>query len=337
MTETLTPASPDAPRSAARRIARRVRIDPSIGTLTFALAAFLSSMLLFPFYTSGDQLFYRRLYEEIGLHHTWDEKFAFYYWAVSAIEPFFLVVVNASAAVMPKDLAFSLMNAAAAGGLAHWLLKRRVSGVIVLLLSSNFYLLVLFFSAERLKLGLLLFLFAFLLRKRWKLVLLALSVLTHFQMALLVLVYAVWRSTEGEQKYGTAKAVVLLAAAAVVAAVVVLRNPILVMYIQQKSDFYAGQGWGGVAAMAKPLLFLGVALYYATNRRQTFLAFLPLIVATYVVGSERVTLFAYFVMMYVAAPKHRGLNAAALLSSIYFGLQGLVFLVNFIQHGQGIV
>lgn len=302
----------------------------------FGLFAFAGSLLLAPFYTAGDQEAYKPLYEEIRDHPDWSSKFAFYFLSVGAIEPFYLLLVNSLAGWMPKDLAFSMLNGVLAGTVALWLLERKVALIIVSLLMFNAYLMVLFFSAERLKLALLLFTLAYSVGPRWRWLLFLLAVLSQFQTVLLVLTHLIWSIGRPQiQHRGLKLGLVLLAFALAMAGV--LAVPVVSGYLSDKLGFYADSGWGGAMAVTKPLLFMGASLYYCRRQRlQVVAAFAPLIVASFFLGSERLALFSYFLFMVLVAPRRKGWNLATLATSLYFAYQGLEFIANFINHGQGL-
>lgn len=302
----------------------------------FGLFAFAGSLLLAPFYTTGDQEAYKPLYEQVRDYPDWESKFALYFLSVGAIEPVYLLLVNSLAGWMPKDFAFSMLNGALAGTVALWLLQRRVSAIIVTLLMFNGYLMVLFFSAERLKLALLLFTLAFSVGPRWRWLLFLLAVLSQFQTVLLVLTHLIWQM--GNQKVrhrGLKLGLLLFAFAAAMAGA--LSVPIVAGYLTGKLGFYADAGWGGVMAVTKPLLFLAASLYYCRRQRWRVAAtFAPLIVATFFLGSERLAVFSYLLFMALAAPRRRGWNLPTLATSVYFAYQGLDFIATFIEHGQGL-
>lgn len=323
-----------APRTALGR-PRIQRLSAGHLATLFGLFAFAGSLLLSPYYISGDQEAYKPLYEEILDYKDWESKFTFYFLTVGAIEPFYLLLVNLLAGALPKDLAFSILNGVLAGCVALWLLQRRVSALIVAPLMLNAYLIVLFFSAERLKVALLLFTLGFILHKRWRWLLFLLAVLTQFQTLLLVLVHLIWQlGAKPSRKRALQLTLLLLVLAGAVVAL--SGNPLLAGYLTGKLDFYADSGWGGLGAIAKPLLYMAAALYYSPQRRRVLASFLPLVVATYFLGSERLALFSYFLFMIIVAPYRHGWNLATLLATAYYSYQGVAFIANFIDHGHGL-
>lgn len=318
-----------------RRRRATAALDPAFVASCFGLLSFLGSLILSPLYTHGDQEGYRALYDEIRSFDSWDAKFTFYFLTVGAIEPFYLLVVNLLAAAFDKDLAFSVLNGLLAGYVALWLLRRKVSTLVLLLLLGNAYLMVLFFSAERLKLALLLFTLAFHAPPRWRWPLFTLAVLSQFQAVLLVLIYMIWQAADPKAAHRTLKLSLLCLVTLLAMAAVVL-TPALSSYLMDKLSFYDELGWGGPLGVVKPLAFLAAALYYTRRRLQTALAFAPLVLAIYLVGAERLAIFAYFLFMVIAAPRARGLNLATLASSAYFFIQGMEFVWNVIDHGHGL-
>lgn len=106
-------------------------------------------------------------------------------------------------------------------------------------------------------------------------------------------------------------------------------------HVLSKLAAYSGV-WGGADSLIKPLIFMALAVYYSRQKwGEALLASLPLVVASYFVGSERVTIFSYFVFMYYAAPYRNGLNLGVIATSVFFAYGGIGFLSRMIMFGDG--
>lgn len=121
-----------------------------------SLFFFAFSLLVFPYYQEGDQLFYRAFYDGIqGL--SFADAFVFYQGTLGTFEPLYFIFSYSVSAFLTKDTALSIVNALFAFLLFKRLLEYRTHPIVIGLISLNFYFLVLLFSAERLKLSLLFF------------------------------------------------------------------------------------------------------------------------------------------------------------------------------------
>jgi hypothetical protein len=82
-------------------------------------------------------------------------------------------------------------------------------------------------------------------------------------------------------------------------------------------------------------LFMLMTLVYVKNKKHIVLFFIPIIVASLIVGPERMVIIAYFVFVYHAIQYKRGLNYGIGLTMLYFGVKTFGFLYNILNTGQG--
>lgn len=304
------------------------------GAMLFALILFVASLILLPLHYSGDQLFYSALYREIPLLHSWEDRSQAYFWHTSAMEPVYLGLITLGSPYLPKEFLFSLVNTALAYGLGLWLFSRRVAPVIIMLLAVNFYLVVLFYSAERLKLSMTFLIWGMLLESRGRYILFALAVGSHFQSSLLLFSILTWTTAKPGGRY-----LLPLAGAGIAGAAFIYlqdSNPLLLAYLTNKFDQYSIEESFSLFVMVKPVAFMLGTMYYSGLRWRSFLTFLPILAATYFVGSDRIALFGYFIFMYFALQRNRGMNVGALASAGYFAYAGMLYIVTFIETGHGL-
>lgn len=291
-------------------------------------------LLLFSCAVEGDQLFYRSFYDNIyGLSLA--DGFYAYKDQLGTSEPAYFFLVYLASGWLPKDVLFSIVNFILYYQIFLWMLRQHVSQLLFPLLACNFYLLVLSFSAERLKLSLTIFLVACSLRGVLRYVLLGVSLISHLQAILLLIgtqveatLHMLRRLMRG--RVGLDFLAFLLVMVCVVAVLFLLRE-----HIESKFSYYYGI-WGGPAAVIKPLVFMSMAIFYSRGRGgEAFLVSLPMVLASFFIGSERVVIFSYFVFMYYAAPYRRGLNIGVLASALFFAYKGIQFLMRIIAFGDG--
>jgi len=300
----------------------------------FAVFAFVVSYLILPFYSAGDQISFRHVYEILP-NLGFLEGFFYYNGALDSQEPGYFLLVYVFSGFMAKDLLMSLLNAALGYYLGLWLISKNVSWRIIALLSLNFYLLVLFFSAERLKLSLLFVLMASAYSGVFRYSYLCFAIFSHVQTALLLvsklcanISISMLRMFRG--RLALRLLFSLVGALFMAGLLFTLREHIL-----SKMEVYMALG-GDVTQLIKPLIFTAFTLYYARHRWFEAISMqAPIILAAFIVGGNRVVLFSYFVFMLYGLQFRRGSNFGVYLFSTYFFVKGLIFITNIISYGTG--
>ena len=277
---------------------------------------------------------YRLFYDEV-VGRSPAEAFSLYSDTLGSSEPGYFFLVYLFSSFANKDILFSLINFIFAYFLFLWLLVHRVSFCIFPLLFFNFYFLVLLFSAERLKLSLLFFLLSYFSAGILRHVLYGLSLLSHVQVLMFFasiqsrrLLYCVRKFFFGRVVFDFLP--LLLSFFVGCALVVFLWGHIYTKFIV----YY--ELWGGWVALVKPLLFTYLAMYYAGRKwLEALLASVPMVIASFLVGAERVVIFSYFVFMFYSLQYKRGVNLAVIIISFYFLCRGVIFLYNMVAYGDG--
>ncbi|MDR7281952.1 hypothetical protein J2X84_000767 [Pseudomonas corrugata] len=300
----------------------------------WALPFFFGSLLVFPYCLVGDQESYRRFYDGVaGLPIV--EAFEFYRDSLGTGEPGYFIFVYVFAPLLPKELLFSIINLLFFYNIFLWVVRKGVSLIIFPLFYLNFYLLVLAFSAERLKLSLFIFLIGFGVPGLFRYLFYTASILTHVQTLMLLvstqfrnILFVFQRITFGKIGIGFLYLLFLILAMALV--LIVLRE-----HIASKITYYF-EAWGGIESVLKPAIFCVLAIYYARDRRiEALLASLPMMMAAYFIGAERVVIFSYFIFMFYGLQSKRGLNIGVVLTSLYFGYKGIDFMFRLVLLGDG--
>jgi hypothetical protein len=302
--------------------------------LLWGLPFFVGSLLVFPSAQLGDQEFYRNFYAGVvGL--SLGEAFQFYRGVLGTSEPGYFLVTFVFASWFNKDVLFSIVNYVFVFNVFLWLIRNDVSRLLFPMFYLNFYILVLAFSAERLKLSLLFFLMGANSLGLFRYALYGFSTLAHVQTLMLVVIaqsrkflHITNRLLAGKIAPGFMSLFLLMVG--ILPVLVLLRE-----HIESKLTFYAAM-WGGVDAILKPLIFTALSMFYARSRRvEAILASLPMVIASYYIGAERVVIFSYFIFMYYALQSKRGVNVAVLLTLLYFGYKGVDFLINIFLYADG--
>jgi hypothetical protein len=214
------------------------------------------------------------------------------------------------------------------------LFAARVSMLVLLPLFFNYYLLVLLFSAERLKFSLALFILATFFVGVARYALLIVSVLAHAQTVILFLVLQAYRVRLAFRSFfagivGVDSFAIFAALAGLLAVFGLMSGHIL----QKLAIYY--ELWGGVGGMLKPAVFAFLAVLYAERKLEAFIASSCVVLLAFFLGSERLTIFSYFIFMYYALQYNRGLNIAVIATSIFFAIKGFLFLQVALEYGDG--
>jgi len=300
-----------------------------------ALLLFGFSFVVSPFYTGGDQFFYRAVYELLGNSSAnVFEDFETYREQTASSEPIYFIVAKMLSPFFAKDLVMSVFNGLLTYLIVEWLLRRRVCWPVVVVLLTNFYLFVIFFAAERLKFSMLLLLAANLFASK-RYLFGAFSVLAHVQGVFLIASAAAAKIPRSFGGVLRGRLSSLSKGKIAVACIATILLFFLADHIVQKYDSYS-DGENGLAAIFRPAVFLLMTFFYARRRyAEAFFVHMPIIIGAFLIGPNRLVMFSYCIFLYYALSVRRGLNFGVLVTSLYFSVQGVVFLKNIIYFGNG--
>lgn len=301
--------------------------------LVYAVFFFLGSLLIFPFFNGGDQIGYRLFYSHAS---SMDIPTALnsYRENLSSTEPIYFYLVYIFSRFLNKDILFSFINGVLGYCIFLWFIRQQVNKYLIALLSVNFYLVVLLFSAERLKLAILFFSLGILSHGIMRYLFYSLSIFSHAQMLLLLIIVQVKKvcsicSDFTNRKVSQDLFVLIVVFMLLLLGVFFMRN-----HISEKIENYSEAG--GYASLLKPLLFLVFSVLVAEQEKlDAVLSHIPILFISFFVGSERLVIFSYCVFMYYGLKNKNGLNFLVLSSSAYFFVGGLFFIYKIIFFGDG--
>jgi len=303
--------------------------------LTAATLVLLLSLLIMPFYTDGDQKVYRAVYEvlpDLDLK----EGFLFYTFNLSSQEFVHYILSWVASPLVDKDLFIALSNAILAYVAMSLFQKWKVSVIISFsLLLTNFYFLVLYFPAERLKFGFIFLALSMIyidqVKRFYGFAILA--IISHVQVIIVyvsILFNVFVRQISKLIRTGKiSKSGLYL--------VPFLFIPPLMVGNHLLTKFQSYYGEGGLAGLARILLFLLLALWYSKEKSETFAIFVPLVISVFLVGGDRVNLFGYFAFLYYGLQFRHGWNFGVLATSAYYAYSSIVFMANVFQRGDGFI
>jgi len=303
-------------------------------SISLAVIYIISSLYIYPLCIVGDQFFYRIFYEDVQ-SLDFGDAFLSYRSTLGAFEPVYFLLVKTFSGVIEKDVLMSLANGALVFYLARWLSRNKVSWFVIPLFAINFYLLVLLFSAERLKISMLLLLISLEHQGIKKGILAALSFLSHTQAALLIvnwlslkvapIINGVLHGKFNKKSFAVLGLVALCMAVAVP----------MSEYMTEKVGAYSEKS-SGPSELIKPLLFVALTLFYAKrDRLNAIILHSPLLFGAFLIGANRIVIFSYFIFLAYALKHKKGRNIGVIVTSLYFSYQGFNYLSNLFEHGDG--
>jgi hypothetical protein len=306
----------------------------TVTCIAVAGLAFVFSLVIAPYYVNGDQFHYIRVYEEL-VKLDFLDGFEYYKKALTSQEVVHFTLSWVACKYLEKTVFVALSNSLlaylATAVFIRWRAAPWLASTIVL---SNFYFVVLYFAAERLKFGFV-FLAASILclnRRRWLFLFSFLSVASHVQV---VIAYAsiLFRFFVVKIRrflmVGRVHPLYVLSFAIIIP---ITLFPFGDQLLRKLEGYSHDQE---LASLGRSLAFLLLSIYYSRNRSDVILLFIPILVAAYVVGDERVNLLAYFVFLYYGFRINHGINAGVLIVSTYFSYASIPFLAKVLEYGNG--
>lgn len=304
--------------------------------ILYALIVGVFSFYLMPFYQHGDQDHYREVYKYCFYeNYTHLQQFFCYSNTIGSAEPvYFYLTKFAHLFIENKDIYITILNTAFAYVLTLVVLKfYKVSWhrhIFLFLVFTNFYLIVLLFSAERLKISILFLLSALLLKHYRQLLLLGVALLAHMQSFLLIFPIIAHRILAGE--LSKLKKLIFLAGSVIAfgGIFIFLQNH----FLAKLAAYTSNDEDGGFGAIIKTGIYVIFALI-STRKILPALTIMPVVLLSYFIGESRVGMIAF--MIYAASviyyKKQMDLVLLALL--VYFSIKSISFVDNFIQYGNG--
>ena len=245
----------------------------------YAFVVFVLSMQIFPFYVYGDQEHYIKFYEGIQDRSITD-AYSFYGNTVGAQEPVYFLIIYLFNTIIDKMILMSLINSLMFYFISKYLAKINVHPFIIFSLLFNYYILVLFFSAERLKIAILFtVLYMYYNKKNIAKLFFILAALSHLQAIILLFVTKVnWilkylKSIFSRDIMKTFIGFFLLLGVSFVA-FKFMSNQVISKY----SSYSDG---AGLLNFVKPAIFLILNFFYAQDKKvKVLIIHTPLIVAS---------------------------------------------------------
>jgi len=305
--------------------------------ILMAVPLSIYAYIFLPYYTGGDQIYYRYLYAVFA-----DTAFGDVMYVsktvVGGAEPISLYVLWVGAFLgFEKNIYIAFLNLLLLFGLLLFLRRYRSGIFPLLLMMSNYYVLVLMTSAERLKIGYILLVWSVVVGGRLGNVIFMLSPLAHFQNLILFPSLYLMRFSNSVERFfaryviriSNVTFVVFVAFILLFVVVFFLRDPIV-----HKAAIYIANA-GGMSEMYNLVLLALVAVFVAKDRFRMVLTLLPIFFAVFLFGGDRVNMIAVTLVFYVFTVDGRLRNPLVVFLMLYFSLKGMFYIQNVVLYGDG--
>ncbi len=302
------------------------------------LCIFVGSIFFAPFYTDGDQRIYQRAYQVVeGLD--WANAYYLYARTITGGEySHFFVIWIASTLATEKYVVMALANSMLAAYsialLRRWGASLYIALFVVLF---NYYWYILYFPAERLKIGILFMVLSLLsISKRLAFAgFSALALLAHH--SLIFLYGGIWlmmaASYFRNSEISLRNRLALLGGSGAMIVLVLLLGRI---HIEAKLPTYlAVHNVSNVWALGPALILVVVSCIYSKKIAEPVLLYLPTILGIAFLGGSRLNMLAYFMFLYHCLRVRKGFNIGVVATSIYCCYKSIGFVSNVIEYGHG--
>jgi hypothetical protein len=314
------------------------RYRDQLPAIAAGICVFVGSTLLAPFYIDGDQRIYHHAYQVVeGLD--WANAYYLYARTIMGGEySHFIVSWIASTLAIEKSVAMALANSMLAAYsvvlLRRWGASLYVALFVVL---TNYYWYVLYFPAERLKVGVL-FMVLSLLSIGRGIAFPVFSAAALFAHNSLIFIYSgIWlmmaASFLRRSESALRNQLILLSGGGVLIVSVLLLGRI---HIEAKLPTYlAVHNVSNVWALGPVLILVGLSCIYSKKIIEPALLYLPTILGIAFLGGSRLNMLAYFIFLYHCLQVRNGFNIGVVTTSIYCCYKSIGFVSNVIEYGHG--
>lgn len=300
--------------------------------LTAAVSVFVLSILIMPYYTGGDQIQYRKVYSllpDLNLV----QGYSVYFLELSSLEFVHYFFSWIASRFIDKDIFISFFNAILAY-VSMTLFQRWKASVIIsfVLVLTNYYFIVLYFSAERLKFGFLFLALSLIYSQRTKLNygMSSLAIMAHAQV-LIVYISVIFKAFL--KRFFIFCQTGRIPKSFIYSALLLLPPLIVRQQLIDKLQMYANKN--GLSELLQVSAFFTLALWYSKRKYETVSLFIPIVIAVFLLGGERLNIFAYFVFLYYGFQVRRGWNIGVIVTTLYFMIGSGNFLNNVFKYGDG--
>lgn len=297
---------------------------------------FIISVVVANLYTTGDQYYYTKVYNNIGDMRFYD-ALDYYRYTLSSIEFVHFLAVWLFSSYISKIYLFSILNTIFAGLIIKLFDNIKVNIIVTAaFVLSNYYVYVLYFASERLKIGVFLFVLALCFRRsvKHRASILFLSCAAHFQMILVVgpkVVVTLMDDLIFLIKTRRLRIWLLLSLVPLSFLPVAFFDYIYIKFTAYNSE-------RDYEDYFKVISFMLLSLFYfpkSIHKYHFFIYLFSFIVMVFLIGDSRVNMIVYIYFLYFSLNFNHGMNLGVLITSIYFFGKTILFLTKVSEVGNG--
>ena len=298
------------------------------------VAAYVFSGWILEYYTGGDQKYYILLYDALRwsqFSHISDMQLKY----TGSTEPLYGLLMWVLSPSFEKNMVMSFSNAILMSSLFLVLRKYGANILFTILIFTNYYILVLLTSAERLKFAYIFGIIAVLVPVIWRAAAIIASLLSHYSILIVIISIAVPPKYRELLSYlqgksgGSVKKFLLFIGA--------FSSFILfiTLYREQITDKIWSYESYDVTDMLQGLVLFVVAMIVTNDRANMAIALSFPLVATFILGGERVNMLTVSVFIYLILREGKTKHPIVLLLLAYLSYKSWDYMQNVLAYGTG--
>lgn len=311
----------------------------NIYALFLSLFVFIFSLYVFDYYINGDQKEYHNFYDNcLSNIFSYIENYECYNNMLGSSEPIYFILASIFSIFVSKNVFISFFNALLTFIFVKLINIKKENYLLTFFLIFNFYFLVILFSAERLKFSLFFLFWAiyFFLKNntldRKILIFTVLACLSHFQVLILIggFLLAYYRNKLTLTN-------MLFLSTSVLIYIYLFYDLILYKF---NSYLNIDNLLDSFLSFVKVGIFIIISFIYIKDlklKNDIFLVSIPLLIAAFLLGSDRLVIFGFFIYLFVYIFKQKNINFDIFIFIIvgYYFFKSWGFLNNILEYGNG--
>lgn len=309
----------------------------NLSALSYATIIFVMSSLLAPFFVNGDQLAYHTFYNNCFDGMGFRQEFHCYNSTLGTQEPVYFLITKFFHIFVDKNVLMAFFNATVTFLFVKLVykfhLKSKLIHLFFVLSFLNYYVVVLFFSAERLKLSVLFLLISLSLIGFKSFFAKVLMILTHMQMIFIYFVDFVYKFLNKNNKKLWVKLVMVVGGSILLGVIYYyMRDHIDRKFIGYSSK--TAESDLGLISLLKSSVF-ALLTYISIQKNIVILMQVPLIIGAYILGSGRMLIMSFFVYIACLIYFKGKVDFLGYIVLFYFAFKSIEFWQNVIKYGTG--
>lgn len=303
----------------------------------YSLIVFFTSLQLSPLFINGDQEAYRDFYITCFNYVDISSRFECYTSTLGSQEPGYFLIINFFHYFLDKDLLMSFANALFAFLFVKIVYRYYRTDIFIhlffILIFLNYYTVVLFFSAERLKISIIFLLLSFFLMGWKSYIFKVIMFLTHIQTIFIFLIQIIYTLIEKNKNKIWFKFFLVAGTISVFTLVFLYLRE----HIEQKFIVYSEgvkEKESGFFSLIKASFFCLLA-YLSIRKINVIILQVPLMIGALILGSDRVLIMSFFVYIGCLIYFKGSMDIFGYILLFYFLVKSFDFWQNVMKYGTG--